>query len=179
MNMELRKVTEDFTDMDRLDELALEAFPPEEYFAPKKILELTRKSELDFWGVYANDRFVGFCVIALHRTMAYLFFLAINTENRSKGYGSAILSLLSKTYKSKQLTVDFEMVDENAPNYNQRVRRKAFYMKNGFNETGLFLTYFGVSYEVLCKNKNFNIQAFKEMLLTLPIEGFHPVFFTR
>ncbi len=74
MNMELRKVTEDFPDMDRLDELALEAFPPEEYLAPKKILELTRKSELDFWGVYDNDRFLGFCVIARHRSMAYLFF---------------------------------------------------------------------------------------------------------
>lgn len=44
MNMGLRKVTEDFPDMDRLDELALEALPPEEYLAPKKILELPRKS---------------------------------------------------------------------------------------------------------------------------------------
>lgn len=176
MNMELRKVTEDFPDMDRLDELAFEAFPPEEYLAPKKILELTRKSELDFWGVYDNDRFLGFCVIARHRSMAYLFFLAITAENRSKGYGSAILSLLSETYKTNQFTVDFEMVDENAPNYDQRVRRKAFYMKNGFDETGLFLTYFGVSYEVLCKNKDFNVQMFKEMMGNLPIEGFNPVY---
>lgn len=49
-------------------------------------------------------------------------------------------------------------------------------MKNGFKETGLFLTYFGVSYEVLCKNRDFDIQTFKEMLLALPIEGFNPVF---
>ena len=111
--------------------------------------------------------------------MAYLFFLAITAENRSKGYGSTILSLLSETYKTNQLTVDFEMVDENAPNYNQRVRRKTFYTKNGFKETGLFLTYFGVSYEVLCKNKDFNIKMFKDMLLALPIDGFNPVFFTK
>lgn len=50
--------------------------------------------------------------------MAYLFILAITDEKRSKGYGSAILSLLSETYKSDHLTVDFEMVDENASNYN-------------------------------------------------------------
>ncbi len=83
---------------------------------------------------------------------------------------------MSETYKTNQFTVDFEMVDENAPNYDQRVRRKAFYMKNGFNETGLFLTYFGVSYEVLCKNKDFNVQMFKEMMGNLPIEGFNPVY---
>ncbi len=179
MNVELRKVTTGFPDMKQLDELALEAFPPEEYLAPEKVLELSQKSELDFWGVYDNDRFVGFCVTVLHRSMVYLFFLAITPENRSKGYGSLILSLLSDIYKSYQFTVDFEMVEENAPNYDQRVKRKQFYMKNGFHETGHFLTYFGVSYEILCKNMAFDIQMFKEMLRALPIEGFNPVFFTQ
>ena len=71
------------------------------------------------------------------------------------------------------------MVDESAPNYPQRVRRKDFYMKNGFNETGLFLTYFGVTYEVLCRSSDFDTPMFKEMLLRLPIEDFNPVFFTQ
>lgn len=179
MNMELRKVTADFPDMGQLDDLALEAFPPEEYLAPEKILELSRKSQLDFWGAYDNERFVGFCVIARHRSMAYLFFLAITPENRSKGYGSSILSLLSENYKSCQLTVDLEMVDEDAPNYVQRHRRKEFYLKNGFKETGLYLTYFGVSYEVLCRDSNFNIQIFKNLLFSIPIDGFNPIFFTK
>ena len=178
MNMELRKVTSEFPDMHLLDGLALEAFPPEEYLAPAEILEMSPKTNLDFWSLYDNDRFVGFCVIARHLTMVYLFFLAITPENRSKGYGSSILSLLSETYESCQFTVDFEMVDENASNYDQRIRRKEFYMKNGFKETGLFLTYFGVSYEVLCRNRDFDIRLFKEMLLNLPIEGFNPIFFT-
>lgn len=177
--MELRKVTSDFPDMDRLNKLAQDAFPPEEYLAPIKILELSRKTELDFWGLYDNDTFIGFCVIVRHRTMVYLFFLAITPENRSKGYGSSILSLLSEIYKSCQFTVDFEMVDNSAFNYNQRIRRKEFYLRNGFKETGLFLTYFGVSYEVLCMNRDFDIQMFKEMLRSLPIDGFNPSFFTK
>lgn len=122
MNMELRKVTEDFPDMERINELALEAFPPEEYLAPEKLIELSRESEMDFCGIYDNDRFIGFCVIARHCTMMYLFFLAITPENRSKGYGSSILSLLSENYNPYQLTVDFEMVDKNAPNHDQRIR---------------------------------------------------------
>lgn len=177
--MELRKVTSDFTDMNRLEELALEAFPPEEYLAPAKIIEMSLKTDLDFWGLYDNDIFIGFCVVVRHADMAYLFFLAISPENRSKGYGSAILAILSEKYKSFQFTVDFEMVDEQVLNVEQRIRRKEFYLRNGFKETGHFLTYFGVSYEVLCKNSDFDFHTFKEMLFHIPIDGFNPVFFTK
>lgn len=177
--MELRKVTSDYADMNRLEELALEAFPPEEYLAPVQILEMSLKTDLDFWGLYDNDSFIGFCVIVRYADMAYLFFLAITPENRSKGYGSTILATLSGQYKSFQFVVDFEMIDEQAPNVAQRIRRKEFYLRNGFKETGHYLTYFGVSYEVLYKNKDFNFPIFKEMLFHIPIDGFNPVFFTK
>lgn len=176
--MELRKVTSEFPDMHLLDGLALEAFPPEEYLAPAEIIEMSLKTDLDFWGLYDKDSFIGFCVIVRYADIAYLFFLAITPENRSKGYGSTILATLSEQYKSSRFVVDFEMIEEQAPNAEQRIRRKDFYLRNGFRETGHFLAYFGVSYEVLCKNKDFDFQTFKKMLFHIPIDGFNPVFFT-
>lgn len=149
--------------MKLLEELAMEALPPEEYLAPNNILELSRETDMDFRALYDKDCFIGYSDVVRHSNMAYLFFLAIIPENRSKGSGSNILISLSEKYKSYQFTVDFEMIDENASNNEQRIRRKGFYMRNGFKETDLSLTYFGVWYEVMCKNCDFNIKTFKEM----------------
>lgn len=177
--MELRKITSQFADMKQLNELALAAFPPEEYLAPSRIIELTQKFDMDFWGLYEQNQFIGFTVIARYKEMIYLFFLAITPENPSKGYGSKIISLLSENYKSYQFVVDFEMIDKSAPNNEQRVRRKEFYLRNGFKETNHFLTYFGVSYEILCKHSEFNMTLFKELMGALPIEGLAPIYFTN
>ena len=49
------------------------------------------------WGVgYEDDEFVGFMVIFTHQTMAYLFFLAIDSSCRLKGHGSQALSEMLK-----------------------------------------------------------------------------------
>lgn len=179
MNLQLHIVTKDFPDMDRLDELALEAFPPEEYLAPCDIIEISKKFDMDFWAIYDNNDFIGFTVIARYKTMVYLFFLAITPENRSKGYGTKIISLISANYKSCQFVVDFEMIDESASNIEQRIKRKEFYLRNGFKETDKFLTYFGVSYEILCMHHEFDFSLFKKLMNALPIDGLAPVYFTK
>lgn len=165
--------------MERLNELALEAFPPEEYLAPSDIIKLSQKFDMDFWGLYENDDFIGFTVIARYKRMIYLFFLAITPENRSKGYGSKIISLISENYKSCQFVVDFEMVDESARNIEQRIKRRDFYLRNGFKETNHYLTYFGASYEILCMHHEFDFTLFKELMDALPIEGFAPLYFRK
>lgn len=69
------------------------------------------------------------------------------------------------------------MIDENAPNIKQREKRREFYLKNGYKQTGQFLSYLGVSYEVFCSDDNFDFEIFKKMLKTLKIKGFKPEFF--
>lgn len=39
------------------------------------------------------------------------FFLAIDSESRSKGYGSRAIETLKAVYPDKAHTVDFEMID--------------------------------------------------------------------
>ena len=61
-----------------------------------------------------------------------LLYLAISDAVRGKGYGSAVLQAVQKKYAGKRIILNIEEMDEQAANYAQRVKRKAFYQKNGF-----------------------------------------------
>ncbi len=163
--------------MEKLNALALEAFPPEEYRAPAELIAMQEKIPLDFWALYDGDSFVGFMAVVTHARLAYLFFLAIDSRCRSNGYGGKALSELFRQYPAYQHVVDMEMLDDGAENREQRIIRRKFYLRNGYRPTGRFLTYFGVSYEILCRDERFDFAMFKELLKVLPIEGFNPVFF--
>lgn len=179
MRLNMEPITRESRFWEQVHALAKEAFPPEEYLAPCDIIEISKKFDMDFWAIYDNNDFIGFTVIARYKTMVYLFFLAITPENRSKGYGTKIISLISENYKSCQFVVDFEMIDESASNIEQRIKRKEFYLRNGFKETDKFLTYFGVSYEILCMHHEFDFSLFKKLMNALPIDGLAPVYFTK
>lgn len=162
-----------------VNSLALEAFPPGEYLPPEKLVEMAEGGNYHFLALFDEDRFIGFMLILLYGSMSYLFFLAIAPEYRSGGYGSRALALLSELYPERKQVVDFEMLDAAAPNYEQRKKRREFYLRNGYKETGLFLSYFGGDFEVFCMNGELEPDEFKAMMKTVPVEGFFPTYFTR
>lgn len=177
MNIKVIKVTNNFDDIDKINILAKEAFPPEEYLSPKKLIEMSGSSGINFLAIYDESLFVGFVVVQIYKKMVYLFFLAIENSLRSKGYGKSIINLLKEMYPNYQNVVDFEMVDSKSKNYEQRKRRRNFYLKNGYKETGYFLNYLDVDYEIFSMDENFDVDEFKELLSCLKIEGFNPKFF--
>ncbi len=173
------KITKDFKDLPYIEQLAKEAFPPKEYLAPSKLIEMAEGGEVDFFGLYDADTFVGFAVISIFEELSYLFFLAIDPSHRSKGYGGQTLKLLDELYPNKQQVVDFEMIDDKAPNNAQRITRKAFYTRNGYKETGKYISYLGVDYEILCKSDSFDLDTFKRMMQRFHIENFTPKYFEK
>lgn len=179
MKIYMEKVKENGPFWDRINALALEAFPSEEYLAPEKLVRMAEEEAFDFWVLTAEGDFVGFMAVQLYKSMAYLFFLAIDAACRNRGYGALALEALQKAYPGKQQVVDFEMPDENAPNALQRQRRRQFYLRGGYKETGLFLSYLGVEYEVFATKAPFDEDLFKEMMGTLRVEGFHPRYFRK
>lgn len=159
--------------------LAKEAFPPEEYLAPAKLVGMAKEDNLDFLALSDNDLFIGFMVVQTYENLAYLFFLAIDSSCRSKGYGSRAIETLKAEYQDKKQIVDFEMLDDAANNSIQREKRREFYLRNGYKETGLFLTYLGVNYEVFCMDEDFEPEVFKAMMKTIQIDGFNPKYFNK
>lgn len=164
---------------DKVNALAGEAFPPEEYLAPETLVDMAKAENFDFLALLDGDTFVGFMVVQTHKSLAYLFFLAIDPDCRAKGYGSRAIETLKAQYPGKKQVVDFEMLDKTAANYRQREKRRRFYLRNGYRETGHFLTYLGVDYEIFCMDADFSLEEFQNLMSTLNIEGFHPVYFTK
>lgn len=178
MTLNTIKITENFPELAKVEQLALEAFPPEEYLAPKKLIEMSQDDGFDFYALYDKDMFVGFMVVTTYKCLSYLFFLAIDSTLRSKGYGSRAIETLKVLYPEHIQIVDFEMPDETAPNNAQRMSRRKFYLKNGYMETGKFLAYLGVEYEVFSTSA-FDFNIFKEMMSEMRIEGFSPIYFDK
>lgn len=173
------EITKNFVDLDKIAALAIEAFPPEEYLSPSKLIEMAEEDCFDFYALYDGETFVGFIAIRTYKQLSYLFFLAIDSSLRSSGYGSKAIKTLLELYPGKQQIVDMEMVDETAKNNNQRVKRRSFYLCNGYLPTGHFLSYLGVDYEILCMEEHFDFYTFKEMMSMLKVEGFVPRYFTK
>lgn len=178
--MKLEKVTKNCRFWNEINDLAVEAFPPEEYLAPSKLIEMSKEECFDFYYVEDNKEFIGFAVVQTYKNLSYLFFLAIAKEHRFKGYGGKTLKLVKDAYPNKTQVVDFEMVDVNSSNYHQRVKRREFYLKNGYRETGFFLSYLGVDYEVFCSSSDsFDEDTFKELMTRINVEGFNPKYFRK
>ena len=69
------------------------------------------------------------------------------------------------------------MPDDTADSSRQRKKRREFYLRNGDKETGLFLSYLGVDYEVFCMDDDFEPEVFKAMMKTIQVKGFKQKYF--
>lgn len=179
MKLNTQAITENSPCWVEVNALAIEAFPPEEYLAPATLVQMAEAENFDFLALLDGEAFVGFMVVQTHKDLAYLFFLAIAPTCRAKGYGSVAIETLKAQYPDKKQVVDFEMLDERADNYEQREKRRKFYLRNGYLKTGHFLSYLGVDYEIFCMDENFDLEDFKALMSTLKIEGFAPAYFTK
>ena len=179
MILNIEHITESNRFWIQVNALAKEAFPSKEYLAPSKLVKMAEADNFDFWALSDKDSFVGFMAVQTHRNLAYLFFLAIDSSCRSKGYGSSAIETMKATYPNKKHIVDFEMLDDTSDNNEQRTKRREFYLRNGYKETGLFLSYLGVDYEVFCMAAEFDEEEFKDMMKNIQVEGFAPKYFRK
>jgi len=177
MGLTLVKVDENFKELSFLENIMKNEFPKEEYMSINDQLELQNKGEVEIFSIFDDDQIVGMTTLRTVPYMAYLLFLAIDSKYQGKGYGTKTIQKLSEIYVDKSFVVDFELVDEKANNNAQRIRRRNFYLKCGFNETGYGLSYLGVDYEIFYKNLPFKMEEFVKILNKLTIKDFNPVMF--
>ena len=122
------------------------AFPEEERPPFSMMLDWNHDT---FYGVYRDGTFVALVDLICHQDLVYVFFLAIEEENRGQGIGSQILSDLKTKYSNRRLFLLAEETDPKYPDNETRKKRLGFYAKNGFFPTGDKVLEFGVVYELL------------------------------
>lgn len=137
----------DLKNCDELKKLYENSFPLEEQIDFYKLLSGVFEN-FKLYALYDNGNIVGMAHFLEQDTFIHLNYLAVNKNHQSKGYGSHIILWLKKKYKNKAIVVDIEEIDSSAPNNENRIRRKNFYRRNGFNDgmycfmwEGVFMTY--------------------------------------
>ncbi len=103
----------------------------------------------------------GFAYLAVTRKLIFIMFFAVDENVRSKGYGGRILAELSSMFPTRKIIVSIECCDIEAKDIEHRKRRKQFYLRNGFKETGFFLKMAGVEQEILVSNGSFSKAEFR------------------
>ncbi len=176
--MELIKITQDFKDKEKLYVLNDEAFPKEERIPSDRLLTLLQELDCDVWAFY-EEVFVGFAVLLsdVELQVAYLSYFAIDGAYRSKGYGGMALTKLAEVYDGYQIVLDMERMDDSAENYDQRLRRLAFYERNGYHRAKVGFKYFRMDLEIMCNRGKFREKEFCQLIERIKLPGFTPVMY--
>ena len=136
------------------------AFPRAER-VPVRFL-MSKKSNETLNACYDGDLFCGFYSTLTFGDITHILFFAIDDTLRGCGYGSTLLELISCHYPQNRIILDIEAEDSTAPNNEQRIRRKAFYEKNGYAESGIEYRWRGVPYKILIKNGTITEKEFAD-----------------
>jgi len=139
------------TNYSKIKNIYAEAFPRYERL-PLWILVLRSKSKyIECYGLFDDQILVGFTYIISKGDLSFIMYLAVDRAYRSKSYGSKCLDLIKNNY-SGTIALNIEALDEASENYMQRQKRKTFYMKNAFSETGVYSKYGSLVNELLSYN---------------------------
>lgn len=129
------------------------SFPKSEKF-PFWVLKQCAKENnvrLDAIIDHDTDKIIGMSFLIFYDDIAYLMYVAIDKKYRNKGFGSLVLRDLIL----RQVDVSILLCIErpSAKKEDIKARRKYFYLRNGFYETGCFIEDSDVEYEFLSSSK--------------------------
>lgn len=95
-----------------------------------------RNGKAGFYALYDLDTWVGFIYLKEFKDIVFVKFFAISEQRLSGGYGSKVMDSMKGKYAKQRIVLNIEELDDTADNYQQRIKRKAFYAKNDFCSTG-------------------------------------------
>ena len=165
MNLHSVDATKDQKICRLVQQLYLRAFPDEERL-PWWILRLNScRKEIELTAWMDGEIFCGFTASVTVEGMHFLLFFAVAEDRRSQGYGSAILQAIQQQHTA--VTLNIELLDPAAPNYPERLRRFAFYQKNGFHDAFYHVWEVGGKFRVLSTGLPLDVAQYKKVFRKL------------
>ena len=148
------------------------AFPEGEQIPWEDLMRLVEEMPLEFTAFYDEDEFIGFTIIYLRTSYDWFWYFAVREDLRGKGFGQQILSLLIERQKGRTCVLDMEAIEQpvsstciegerpdglqqsrsssqTSGNRQQRIRRHAFYLRNGFRDTHVYRTYNDITMTIM------------------------------
>ncbi len=149
------------------------SFPPEEQIPFPELLASAQMDEVSFLAWIdpslpaGEDGAAGVVALTFSFVLPdlfYLGFLAVDGAARSAGYGTRILNYFHERYGDMPQLLEIEPVVREAGNYQQRMRRLAFYERNGFEVTDMLTHEADQTYRVLARDGIVSPQRLEEAL---------------
>lgn len=154
--------------------LYLTAFPKIERHTLRELFSASSEGKAEFLQFTEDGRFIGLAYMIVRGSVAFLLYLAVDDGRRNRGYGAAMLRAIRERYEGKDVVLLIESLHEKCDNMSIRVRRKGFYLRNGFRDTGLIQRSFGgeANYEILNTSGQFSQEAYRSMLSDYPFKSY-------
>ena len=133
----------------RIKRLYREAFPRYERKPFGIIKAMAKKGKTDLWYFEDEGGFAGLAATINGPDAILIDYLAVARKRRGTGVGTRMLGTLLEHYKDYGVFLEIEELDENAENSTERVRRREFYLRQGFEPMNTFVNLFGVNMELL------------------------------
>lgn len=132
--MELVEIKNTKTESERLERLYIEAFPAEERFPFKLLKKRALSGKADFWNLVKEGRWVGMAYLLHCGNLVYLFYFAIDAEQRRKGYGTEAIKAILEHYRGNRVFLALEDWLEECENSDERIKRHDFYLNCGLED---------------------------------------------
>ncbi len=131
------------------------AFPREERIPWDDLLLLVEEMPLEFAEYREGSELLGITIVYPRPRLSWFWYFAVPEEKRGRGIGQRILSALLARYEGRSAVLDMEdPAQPGAPNAAQRFRRRDFYLRNGFRETGVGKTFGPVAMTMMLKGED-------------------------
>lgn len=139
----------DKNDFKKLMKLYKKSFPLAER-KPLFIMKyMQNKDRLRFYAIKDENEFIGLVITIYDEETTLIDYLAIESDIRSKGYGSKAIELIRQNFNTNTVFLEIENINDKAKNNDERIRRKNFYIKNGLCETDIKAFVYGTDMQAL------------------------------
>lgn len=174
INLKKVPVSSNLAEYEEIKSLFYRAFPKIEQLPMWLLRALTIRKTIDFLAYYDDNSLCGISYTVNSDDLVFVFYLAVNDKIRSKGYGSAILQCIKDSFLNKVIALNIEPLDIDSDNYNQRVRRYQFYLKNGFIDTKYQMKDSHGCYQILATTDTFSVDDYKKVFKQLSLGFYSP-----
>ena len=164
MSLRVEAVKRSSNDLNKIKRLYLNSFPVDEQTSFWFLVWKSKKEFVDLLAFYDKDVLIGFTYMISDKDLTFVFYLAIEESQRSKGYGSSILVKIQDCYPRNRLILNIEAVDGTTSNNKQRMQRKKFYLNNGYKNSNFMLKDGSNAYEVLTNGGDVTVQEYSKLI---------------
>lgn len=163
MNLRIKQITEHSAELSQIETLDRCAFPANERRPLAPLLQ-DKTGHSRVLAFYDGALFCGYASLIICGDIAHIIYFAVENHLRGKGYGSAALAAMCTQEKGKRVIVDIEVPDEQKSNHGQRLKRRQFYLRNGFTENQIQYDWRGETYEILSHGGRISAEEFEGFL---------------